>query len=447
MSIRVIESEINEETRQNIARDLVFIPEEGGPRRAKYSAAPKADPIYPYCFENDYIYLPFSYATKKLGFSRPPRDSFPTINVKFTAELRPLQKKVKKEVVSYLNKTGSCILSLYTGGGKTALGIHLATIIKFKTIILATRLLILQQWKESILKFCPTAKIQMVTAKKALDYSNDFFIMNALNVSKKDRSEYSKLGLVIVDELHMIGTEKLSSSLLYIQPRYALGLSATPKRPDGMDSLLRSYFGNNQVHRALHRKHIFYKVQTGFQLEVSHNVQGNLDWNSVLNSQAALVERNDLICSIVELCPDRCFLILCKRISHATELEKKIKEKGISVTSLVGVKKQFDTSSRVLVATVQKAGVGFDHPKLNTLIVAADLKEYFLQYLGRVFRVENTVPIIFDLVDELSTLKNHYFSRRKVYLEHGGEEGILSEDFPSLRNYSSKRRKRIINRT
>ena len=47
------------------------------------------------------------------------------------------------------------------------------------------------------------------------------------------------------------------------------------------------------------------------------------------------------------------------------------------------MKKYFNYSSRILVATVQKAGVGFDHPKLDTLIVASDLKEYFIA-TGRV---------------------------------------------------------------
>tara|TARA_B100001989_G_C24267493_1_gene329990 strand:+ start:181 stop:543 length:363 start_codon:yes stop_codon:yes gene_type:complete len=102
-------------------------------------------------------------------------------------------------------------------------------------------------------------------------------------------------------------------------------------------------------------------------------------------------------------------------------------EEEMDVTSLVGVKKYFNYNSRVLVATVQKAGVGFDHPKLDSLIIASDVEEYFIQYLGRVFRTQHTVPMIFDIVDNNSILLSHYYTRRKIYIQHGGIVKDLKE--------------------
>ena len=49
------------------------------------------------------------------------------------------------------------------------------------------------------------------------------------------------------------------------------------------------------------------------------------------------------------------------------------------------MKKYFNYSSRILVATVQKAGVGFDHPKLDSLIIASDVQEYFIHNKVRNF--------------------------------------------------------------
>ena len=101
-------------------------------------------------------------------------------------------------------------------------------------------------------------------------------------------------------------------------------------------------------------------------------------------------------------------------------LVDKLKERGENVTSLIGTKQEFEESARILVGTSSKVGVGFDHPKLDTLLLAADLEEYFIQYLGRVFRRKDVEPVIFDLVDNNGILKKHFLTRRGIYLEHGG---------------------------
>ena len=50
----------------------------------------------------------------------------------------------------------------------------------------------------------------------------------------------------------------------------------------------------------------------------------------------------------------------------------------------------------------------------------SDVEEYFIQYLGRVFRREDVRPVIFDIVDNFNSLKRHYYTRKKVYEESGG---------------------------
>jgi hypothetical protein len=92
-----------------------------------------------------------------------------------------------------------------------------------------------------------------------------------------------------------------------------------------------------------------------------------------------------------------------------------------SVAILVESETEFDRGCRVLIGTTSKAGVGFDHDKLDALILASDLEDYFIQYLGRVFRRLDVTPIVFDLVDENSILKRHFATRKAVYLESGGK--------------------------
>lgn len=376
--------------------------------------------IQPYTIIGDNnVSLPFAYAARVLHVKRQPRKDFASTNMEFKGNLRPEQKILRKEAVQCLNKRGSVIISAYCGFGKTICAVHMATSIGFRTLVIVNKIILMKQWEESILKFCPSAIVQRLTAKSKKKPA-DFYIMNAQNVEKKGRTFFSDVGLVIVDEAHMIMAETLSRSLQYVFPRYLIGLTATPYRPDGLNILLQLYFGRHKIIRKLHRKHIVYKVDTGFIPKVERTLQGRVNWGSILDQQANCEARNNMILDIIEGHPERNFLVLVKRISQGHYLIGKLEEMGISVTNLIGGNQEFESSARVLIGTCQKVGTGFDHPKLNTLILAADIQEYFIQYLGRIFRVKDSKPIVFDLVDSNGILRKHFATRQRVYREHGG---------------------------
>jgi hypothetical protein len=227
-------------------------------------------------------------------------------------------------------------------------------------------------------------------------------------------------GGVVVHNCHTIVAETLSKSLLRLTPRYLIGLSATPYRPDEMDSLIHLYFGENKIVRELFKRHTVYMVSTKFKPEMKYLSNGKLNWGSVLDSQATSKERNDLIVQIVLTNTDRNFLILTKRVEQARYLIENLIKKGESVTNLVGNKQDYDSSARILVATIQKVSCGFDHAKLDTLLLAADTEGYYAQVLGRIFRTQDTEPLVFDLVDDNPVLKRHFELRREVYRKHGG---------------------------
>ena len=214
--------------------------------------------------------------------------------------------------------------------------------------------------------------------------------------------------------------ETLSRCLQYVYPRYLIGLTATPYRPDGLDILLNLYFGQNKIIRQLYKKHTVYKVNTGFKPKVEKTMQGRVNWNSILEAQASNEDRNELIIKIIQKFNDRNFLVLVKRVDQGKYLLEKLKQTGESVTDLIGSNQNFDHDARILIGTCQKVGVGFDHSKLDTLLLATDLEEYFVQYLGQIFRTKDNEPIIFDIVDDNSILNKHFNTRQKVYKELGG---------------------------
>lgn len=382
----------------------------------------KAPPVYIQAYrvqQASLVFLPFAYAVSQ-GFT-PMAHRTLTDPFRFTGTLRDEQKVVRNEVLEILNRQRSVIISTHVGFGKSILAVYFAYKIQLKTLIIVNRLVLMQQWQDVLRQFIHEPKIHILKTTGIVDWDCDFFIVNAINLPKL--GYMPEIGLVLVDEVHLLVSKVLSTCFQYLTPQYLIGLSATPYRNDGMDVLLDLYFGTARVDRQLQRVHHVYRVSTQFTPTVEKQANGKVDWNHILNQQATDEGRNDLVVEII-LSNTLNFLVLCKRVDQIRLLERKLKEKGIESECLYGDKQPSGVPPTgpkiVLIGTIQKVGTGFDAPYLNALIVASDLEAYFIQYLGRVFRKRETIPVVFDLVDENPILKKHYKSREKTYLKHGG---------------------------
>jgi superfamily II DNA or RNA helicase len=170
----------------------------------------------------------------------------------------------------------------------------------------------------------------------------------------------------------------------------------------------------------MHKKHTVYVVKTGVHPLVELDRRGKLNWSLLIDSLSMDEIRNKIIIDIITKHKDRNFLVLVKRIAQGHYLENKLKEAGENVGSLLGNVQIFDRNVRILIGTTGKLGTGFDFTKINSLIFASDIKNYFLQYLGRCFRCQEVEPFIFDLLDENPILKSHFFKRRDQYILAGG---------------------------
>lgn len=384
--------------------------------------------------EGEFMAFPFQWSLQQTMFRsfRRPREDFEQVECKFEGQLRPEQQTIQKEAFQFLNQQGSVLIAVYPGGGKTITSLSICSRIRLKTLILVNRVVLMEQWKESVERFFDkTTKVQIVEASDKLDPDAQFYVMNALNVPKRASHEFSKIGTVVVDECHMMITQVFIQSLSYVFPRYLIGLSATPYRPDGLDLLLDIYFGTERIVRQLFRRHHVYCIETGLKIEGEVSDKGKLSWNSILQQQMENEQRNDLIARLIQKFSDRNILVLCKRVQQIQHLVGLIKP-FTSATTLKGNEVEFDKEARVLVASIQKVGTGFSHEKLDMLILACDTEEYFLQYLGRVFRRPDVVPVVLDLVDKNPILRRHWRTRKKVYENAGGSLFSFRESFPDF---------------
>jgi superfamily II DNA or RNA helicase len=419
MSLRINIDSLSDEKRQLIADELTVSPD--APKKGKSFFATKTQPIELFEIDGDNVVVPFAYGVTKLKIKRPKTNDYDKLSsTSFSGELRDAQKSIKDEAIKNLNLYGSSIISCYPGFGKTITSIYISSKIGMKTLIIVNRVVLMNQWKEALTRFCPTAKVALLSPQKK--HSNaDFYIINAINVGKFGSNFFEKIGTVIVDEAHLIMSQVLSQSLRFLFPKYLIGLSATPYRTDGLNVLLDMYFTEHKIIRKLFHPHHVYKIETGFTPEVEYDRNGTVIWGKIIESQSMNEDRNKMILNLVEKHNDRIILILTKRVEQANYLYKKLKSFGEKVDTFIESQTQFDKDSRILIGTTSKVGVGFDHDKLDALILASDLEEYFVQYLGRVFRRQDITPIIFDLVDNNSILKRHFSTRKATYIEAGGK--------------------------
>lgn len=387
--------------------------------------------------EDNTISLPFRWALDNVPtIQRPDRSSLTPISTRFTTTLRSIQQEIKDECVSFLNRKGCVLISLYPGAGKTCLSIYLASRIGLKTLFVCHRLVLIEQWKKALERFIDKPRVGFVKIEKKKEkleasLDNDFLIVNAQNVKKLGAECFQDVGLVVVDEIHAIMAESLSECLYHLRPRYLVGLSATPNRPDGLDGLLDFYFGTDtKIVRELYHPHIVYRIDTTIQYEEDSKTQ----WSAMITSQCMNKERNDRMVEIMtnDMWKTRTFLVLCKRVGQAKYIAECLEEKGEKVSVMTEDVNDYDENSRIIVSSIQKTGVGFSFDKLDALVLGSDVEEYFIQYLARVMRTEQVKPIVFDFVDTHPSLKKHFSERKKVYVKAGGVIKDFYKEFPQF---------------
>lgn len=426
MSISVELESIPESTREEIIKELTVS------SKSDFFGYSKGVELYPYTVEENKVFLPFYYGTQKLKKFPGDTKKFSLRNLTFTGTLRDYQTKVVSECISHLNKVRCSFLSMATGKGKTLTSIFLASRLRVKTCVLLFRVNLFEQWEESIKKVIPEAKVQTLNTREPLDPDVDFYLINPITVLKRPRSDFSDIGFLIADEAHALCSEKLSKSFLHFTPKWCLGLSATPERSDDLHKIIELHFGKNQISVPLYVEHNYYRFDTRLVPDVKINMRGDTDWNSVLQFQSDHLERNIWIVRLCLMFKDRNILILCKRKAQTENLCRMLQDEKESVDYTTGTKKKFDKNARVLVTTFSKSGVGFDHPKLDMMIVASDVEEMFEQYFGRCVRREDVSPIIIDMVDNYKSLERHYKTRSGYAKSVGGKILDFRLSFPKF---------------
>jgi hypothetical protein len=130
-------------------------------------AETKSFPIYQESEKK--IYVPRCWGIKMFGYPKLLKISFgESINLTFNGQLRDYQTKVLNEYLKAIdfgtpdniNKgNGTALIELWTGAGKTVLGLKIIEVLKKKTIIFVHKTFLKNQWVERIEEYLPGARI------------------------------------------------------------------------------------------------------------------------------------------------------------------------------------------------------------------------------------------------------------------------------------------------
>ena len=167
---------------------------------------------------------------------------------KFLLELRSDQVRAEKSYIGEVNYEvyPRCIVQLPTGKGKSILALHIAQALRQKTLILVHKDDLVVGWNKDI-KLCFGEDIDVGLIKaKSRKVGKQITIATVQTLSRMSEDELNKFvnefGLVVQDECHHVGLN-IFNIIDKFNSKYKLGLSATPKRSDGLNFVFDLFFG------------------------------------------------------------------------------------------------------------------------------------------------------------------------------------------------------------
>ncbi|MDM9586382.1 DEAD/DEAH box helicase family protein [Pseudomonas asiatica] len=355
-----------------------------------------------------------------------------SLDVDFLGTLRPDQDAAIHALMPY--DTG--ILCAPTAFGKTVTAAALIARRRVNTLVLVHRTELLRQWQARLQTFLGVGKEVVGTiggGKPKTTGQIDIAVMQSLSRKGEISDLIKNYGQVIVDECHHLSAVSFEALLRSAPARFVLGLTATPIRRDGQQPIIFMQCGPirhtaARPESAPHDLSVIPRMLSGpIPLPDGAGIQ------DVFKTLADDTGRTALIVSDVRSAYDqgRKVLVLTQRTEHVDVLEHALKGHVENLYTLHGrmPKKQRlarlseleslpEDAPRVLLATGKLIGEGFDHPALDTLVLAMPIswRGILQQYTGRLHRAHTakTDVQVIDFVDEGNVALMRMWEKRKM---------------------------------
>ena len=389
------------------------------------------------------LILPRGFFFQLIGIAKQYRERFqiedhrrilPEINFQFYGQLRPFQQEVIRTMLFHDMGT----LAAPTGAGKTIMALYLISQRKQPALIITHTKELLNQWTDRIKQFLgiPSSETGKIgDGERRMGKKITVALVQTLY--KCSSQVFPHIGCLVVDECHRAPARTFTKAVSAFDCKFVTGLSATPWRRDRLSKLIFWYVGN-VIHEV--KKESLIKTGDVLPVEVIVRETNFLPQSDPTNEYSQMLseltedqDRNNLIVQDVVreaqngsgIC-----LVLSDRKSHCETIHSLLSRKRIKSHVLTGdlsngnrketVEALNSGRIKVLIATGQLIGEGFDCKELSTLFLTTPIRfdGRLIQYLGRVLRPApgKGKARLYDFVDKfVGPLKAAAISRRRVY--------------------------------
>ncbi len=412
----VLNSEYKEAEKRGEPTDLI-------PRTIEY-----------YREDKDKIIIPRGDAIKIWKMLKPDPEYIearlrcPEVDFGFKGELRPYQKKA----IIKAHQRAFSTLVVPTGGGKTVMALASIAERKQPTIIIVHTKELLYQWRDRAMQFLGLKESEIGLVGDG-HYSVKPLTIALVQTARKHLEDLPKrFGYVVVDECHRTPASTFTQTVSAFPAWYSLGLSATPYRRDGLNSVIGWYCGTHKAIifqneltaiGAILKPQII-KRQTPFKFLYLDN------YPQMITALTKDEQRNYLISQdIIKAAKEgRTCLVVSDRIAHLETLQSMTSPEayGELLTGKTPEKKRReivkslqDGRLHLVFSTLSLIGEGFDCAGLDTLFIASPIKfsGRLIQTIGRILRPkEGKTPVIYDYQDlKVDILRYQAKARNRTY--------------------------------
>lgn len=352
-------------------------------------------------------------------------------------ELREYQQEAIDNLKKMREK-GETIALLYhaTGVGKTVTATTDAKEVGGRTLFLVNALKLADQAEETFKKIWPEATRSKYTGE--VKNSNGQVVFATVQTMSKHLINFNtdSFDYIIVDECHHAAAKTYQKIFSYFNPKFILGLSATPERSDGEDML--ALFQN-----VAHKMDLETAVKRGIlapirciriktDIDLSDVRINGIKYNSQdLESKLFIPERNKLIAdTYINYVKDKKTVIFCASVNHSTEIAKLLREMGVNAESVSGRDKKqvrdkilndYENGNTNVLCACDLLNEGWDSPRTEVLFMARPTmsKTIYMQQLGRGTRKckGKTDLLVFDFVDNANMFNMPYSIHRLLNIE------------------------------